>query len=196
MARTWLSIRVDLVLAGDYDAILIDCPPNNRPIQRLALTAAQYVVIPTKSDRASHDGLYEVASLFTAVRAAANPDLELLGLVLFGVGSRAQGIARDARRTINERLGQDGLWFKTTIRHVEGPAQACRERGQLAHEVEAGLGDARRQRLDWLRSSRNGGKHRAGAPRVVDSAPGLAEDYQHLAEELVERIAARAVAPA
>jgi hypothetical protein len=70
---------------------------------------------------------------------------------VFGVGSGAPGIARDARHTINERLGQDGLWFKTTIRHVEGPAQACRERGQLAHEVEAGLGDARRQRLDWLR---------------------------------------------
>jgi cellulose biosynthesis protein BcsQ len=184
-------------LTNEYDLILFDCPPNNRPLQRMALTAAQYVVIPTKSDRASCDGLYQVADLFTAVRAGQNPYLELLGLVLFGVGSRAQGIARATRKTINERLGQDGLWFHTTIRHVEGPAQECRDRGQLAHELEAGLGDAKRERLEWLRKSRgSGGRHRTDAPRVADSAPGLAEDYQQLAEELVGRINERAAVTA
>ena len=38
-----------------------------------------------------------VAELFAAARETTNPDIELLGVVLFGIGSRARRIAESAR---------------------------------------------------------------------------------------------------
>jgi cellulose biosynthesis protein BcsQ len=55
-------------LAHDYDLVLLDCPPGNRSLQQMALAAAHFVVIPTKADDASLDGLVQVAKLFTSVR--------------------------------------------------------------------------------------------------------------------------------
>lgn len=194
------AIRDALASVGDdYDLVLIDCPPGNRPLQQMALTAAHYVLIPTRSDDASLDGLVQVARLFTAVRADTNPDLELLGVALFGVGARSRRIAETARATVARDLGDPDLVFAAEIRHVEGPAQDCRRLGRLVHEVEAQLPEARRLRFEWLRARRGEGpgQHRpdpestAAAATLAASAPHLAGDYQRLAEELTARIAKR-----
>lgn len=184
-------------LASDYDVILVDCPPGNRVLQQQALSAAHYALIPTRSDEASLDGLVRVAELFTAVRSSTNPGIELLGVVLFGVGSRARRIAEAARSAVARDLGDPSLVFATEIRHVEGPAQDCRRLGRLVHEIEAELPDAQRARLSWLRARRGKGtgKHRpdpesvAAVVTLAASAPHLAGDYQRLAEELLERLA-------
>ena len=195
--ETSRAVRDQLVpLAGDYDLILIDCPPGNRPLQQQALCAAHYALIPTRSDDASLDGLVRVAELFTAVRETANPGIELLGVVLFGVGSRARRIAEVARGAVARDLGDATLVFDTEIRHVEGPAQDCRRRGRLVHEIEAELPEARRARFAWLRARRGqgSGKHRpdpesvAATTSLATSAPHLAGDYQRLAEELLGRL--------
>jgi WD40 repeat protein len=84
-------------IADNYDLLLIDCPPGEQQLQQMALTAAEFALIPTKSDSASLDGLVKVAELFGAVRATTNPDLQLLGVVLFGIGVSAKRIAQTAR---------------------------------------------------------------------------------------------------
>lgn len=184
-------------LAPSYHLMMLDCPPGNRHLQRLALAAARYVVIPTRADDGSLDGLVRVARLFGSMREGENPDLELLGVVLCGVGSRSKRIAARTRRTVASDLGDSGLIFDSQIRYVEGPAQECRQRGQLVHELEATAAAAKRQRLEWLRSSRqSGGRHERKDPPASPSAsaPGLAEDYQNLAGELTQRITQRAAA--
>jgi cellulose biosynthesis protein BcsQ len=188
-------------LASDYDIVFIDCPPGNRPLQKMALTAAHWVVIPTRADEASLDGLAKVAELFTSIRSEDNPGLELLGVVLFGVGSQSRRISQRARTAISDDLGDSTLLFKSEIRHVEGPAQDCRRLGRLVHEIEADLGAAKAARLAWLRARRGdgAGKHRPdpdAVSQLAASAPGLAGDYQRLAEELVTRIADRQQVPA
>jgi chromosome partitioning protein len=196
--ETTRAVRDQLApLADDYDLILIDCPPGNRPLQQQALAAAHYALIPTRSDDASLDGLVRVAELFSTVRETSNPDIELLGVVLFGIGSRARRIAEAARSTVARDLGDPTLVFDTEIRHVEGPAQDCRRLGRLVHEIEAELPDAQRARLAWLRARRGDGtgKHRPdpdsrdAAAKLAASAPHLAGDYQRLAEELLGRLA-------
>lgn len=179
-------------IAHDYDLILIDCPPGNKALQQMALTAAHWVVVPTRSDEASLDGLLKVAELFTAVRAANNPDLELLGVVLFGIGSRSRRIAEQTRISITRDLGNPELLFDAEIRHVEGPAQDCRRLGRLVFEIEADLGAAKAARLAWLK---NRTTTDAAAP-LATSAPGLADDYQRLADEIIDRIATRTAIPA
>jgi chromosome partitioning protein len=195
--ETTRAVREQLApLADDYDVILIDCPPGNRSLQQQALSAAHYALIPIRSDDASLDGLVRVAELFTAVRESTNPGIELLGVVLFGVGSRARRIAEAARSAVARDLGDPGLVFATEIRHVEGPAQDCRRLGRLVYEIEAELPDAQRARLSWLRARRGKGpgKHRpdpesvAAVATLAASAPHLAGDYQRLAEELLGRL--------
>lgn len=186
-----------LPLADNYDLIFLDCPPGNRHLQHMALATAKYVLIPTRADEASLDGLVKVADLFGTVRERDNPDLELLGVALFAIGSRSKRIAQLTRTTVAKDLGDESLVFEAAVRHVEGPAQDARRRGQLVHELEVDASHATRQRLEWLRSGR--GKHRAQAPeesRVSSSTPGLAQDYQDLAMELTARISERAGVPA
>lgn len=184
-------------LANAYDLIFFDCPPGNRQLQQMALVAARYVLIPTRPDEASLDGLSKVADLFTQIQQRENPEIELLGVVLFAIGSRSKRIAELARSTVAKDLGNPDLVFASSVRLVEGPAQDCRRRGQLVHELELDSAQVTKQRLEWLRHSR--GKHRQDAPesaRVSASTPGLAQDYQDVATELTDRIGARTELPA
>lgn len=184
--------------AGDYDLILLDCPPGNRLLQTLALVAARWALIPTKADEASLDGLVRVADLFTAVRKDHNPELGLLGVVLFAIGARSRRIADRARQAVGRDLGDPALVFDAEIRLVEGPAADTRRLGLLAHEIEARLPEARAQLFAALRRARGGdrpGKHRPdeaseqAVEQLAASAPHLAGDYQRLAEEITKRLA-------
>lgn len=178
-------------IAGEYHLVLIDCPPGNRQLQHMALAAAHYVVIPTKSDEASLEGLVEVATLFTEIRQRDNPALELLGVVLFGIGSASSRIKAQTRATVGKDLGDPDFVFTTTIRHVEAAADDCRRRGQLAHELERDAADEKKSRLARLRQRKTGSAIDIG-DALAGSASGLAEDYSALAQELTGRFSARA----
>lgn len=176
-------------ITASYDLVMLDCPPGEQTLQHMALTAAHYALIPTKSDAASLDGLVRIAELFTAVRNTTNPDLALLGVALFGVGSSARRIAKAARDTVARDLGDQRLVFDARIRHAEGAAVANRDAGRLVHELEADLPEARKAYFAALRA-RHAGKHRADdpVPRIAASAEGLAGDYEALAQEVIARL--------
>jgi chromosome partitioning protein len=163
-------------IAGAYDAILIDCPPALETMQALALAASRWVLIPAKTDASSRKGLREVARRFVAAREV-NPDLEVLGVVLFGVGASATRVRARAHDLIADDLGGAVPILTATIRHLEAAATDARERGLLAHELEAAAAEG----PAWweLRQGAEPGE------RVAASAGTLAGDYQRLAEEIV-----------
>lgn len=169
-------LDVLIPVASNYHLILIDTPPGERLLQMLALTAAHFAVIPTKSDDASFDGLERIAQLFALIREGdeqmrpLNPDLQLLGVVVFGVGSASRAIRREAREQVSAELQDDQVVFQTAIRHVEGPAKESRRRGVLAHELESQTARARGEDDD---------------PR--STASGLASDYASLTAEILQR---------
>jgi len=171
-------------VSGDYDIILIDCPPGSDVLQECALSAARWVLVPTKTDDASRAGLREVARRFVAARAAGNPDLGLLGVILFGVGSAARRVLRQAREALEQDLGGAAPVLEATIRHVEAAAVDARSRGQLVHELERDVHAAPR----WYERLRAG----QGAKQEIlaGSASALAADYQALAEEVLQRLVA------
>lgn len=174
-------------IAGDYDLTFIDCPPGNEALQIGALEAARWVLVPTKSDDSSRAGLREVARRFTDARET-NPDIALLGVALFGVNPSAKRIAHQARQGLAEDLGGPEILFKSTIRHVEAAAVDARNRGQLVHELERDV-DARPKWFERLRNPTS------KVEPLASSAGVLAEDYQALAEELMQRIVAAEPAP-
>lgn len=171
-------------LAGQYDLTLIDCPPGTDVLQAGALEAARWVLIPTKTDDASRAGLLEVAKRFSTARVN-NPDLALLGVVLFGVNRSARRILRQAREALEGDLGPAASDILTaTIRHVEAAAVDARSRGQLVHELEQDVLAAD----PWWKRLRDGDM--GSSESLASSASSLAGDYQRLAQEILHRVVA------
>lgn len=176
-ATAYLALAESLEQVADrYDVILIDCPPGEAVLQRIALSAARWVLVPTKTDASSRKGLRLLAEMFTAAREV-NPSLELLGVFLFGVTVSATRVRESARVMLEADLGGVAPVLQSTIRHVEAAAVDERNRGEVAHELEQAVTDNPK----WWRL-RQGEK---GGPVVASSSSSLAAEYQALAEEVV-----------
>jgi chromosome partitioning protein len=77
--------RLAEVLAAvrqDYDFILIDCPPSLDILTVNALIAADSVLIPIQCEYFALEGVSELVGTIQEIRRAANPRLELEGVVL------------------------------------------------------------------------------------------------------------------
>ena len=167
---------------ADYDLIVIDTPPGDRVIVEAALSVATSVVIPTRMDEASIDGVTRVAERFLAVRDR-NPDLTLAGVVLFAIASRTTRLERDVRAALEATLGGAAPVFETRVRHLDSAAADARRRGLLVHELEQAATVDRTARLTALKA----GKAPVGNLYARD-ASGLADDYQQLTAEILTRI--------
>jgi chromosome partitioning protein len=167
-------------LAADYDLVVIDTPPTRPTLLQLALGATRWVVIPTRSDRGSIEGLRRLAATIAQSRTV-NPDLDVLGACLFATGASATTIRRDAAQDIQDVLGGAGILFEAVIRYAEGAANAGREQGQLVHE----LAESVQASEPWWAALRDGRRPK----RLPGSAPALAEDFALLTHEILTRIA-------
>jgi cellulose biosynthesis protein BcsQ len=172
--------RALATIAGNYDLVVLDCPPRHEVLQEAALVAAQWVVIPTKTDASSRKGLREMARRFTSAHET-NPGLGLLGVLLFGVTTGATRIRDEARTMIEAELGGVAPVFEATVRHVEAAAYSIRSRGQLAHELERVVASGPK----WYEALRDGG---VKGPRLAASASSLAGDFQAVTEEILLRL--------
>ncbi|MDP9407137.1 MAG: ParA family protein [Actinomycetota bacterium] len=169
-------------VVGDYDLVLVDTPPGERLLVEAALVVASYVVIPTRADDASLDGLERVAERCLAARQR-NPELTLLGVCVFGVGARARRLTQSVRDVIAEMVGDAAPVFDAQIRHAESAAVDARRQGLLVHELETAAAAARKGRLAALRARR-----RPDDDLLTRDASALAGDYEELAREIVARI--------
>ena len=170
-------------IAGDYDMILLDCPPGDETLQTAAAAAARWLLVPVKSDASSRKGMAAVVQRLNAV-LSVNPDLDLLGVVLTGVGTSATTVQKQARRAIADAFGgSEDVVFDKTVRHSEATAQATRERGLLVHELD----NIVRSGPKWYEVLR-------GDATAVDLAPksstSVADDLLAVTEEMVRRITA------
>jgi chromosome partitioning protein len=98
-------------LAGQYDVVLIDCPPNMGKSVISALVAAHAVLAPVTPTAMSLSGLQRLDEALTATRECFSSRAQLLGYVLFASDSREVS-TRDTR----DILGGSGKLFKTEIR--------------------------------------------------------------------------------
>lgn len=168
-------------IAHQYDMILLDCPPGDGSLQTVAVAAARWLLIPVKSDASSRKGMAGVMNRLNAV-LSDNPDLDLLGVVLTGIGQSATKVQQQARNAIAESFGGSGeIVFERTVRHAEATALATRERGLLVHELD----DFVRNGPKWYEVVRGEAAAQALAPR---SSTSVADDLVGVTEELVHRI--------
>jgi chromosome partitioning protein len=75
-----LRVGLDKV-AGDYDWILIDCPPTLGVLTVGALAAADGVLIPLQAETLSHRGVGQLLDTIHDVRTYVNPQLRITGVL-------------------------------------------------------------------------------------------------------------------
>ena len=68
-------------IAGDYDFILIDCPPALSMLTLNGLCAAHGVIIPMQCEYYALEGLSDLVNTIKIVHAKLNPDLKVIGLL-------------------------------------------------------------------------------------------------------------------
>ena len=73
---------------GDYDRVLIDCPPNLYVCSYAAMVASDFVVVPVIPDDPGSQGIRDFRAAFEFVRAE-NPSIRLAG-ILFTRVKRSQ----------------------------------------------------------------------------------------------------------
>jgi chromosome partitioning protein len=166
----------ELLDSSDYDLVIIDSPPGEPNLQLLALGAARWLIIPTRGDASSLKGMVRIVQRLVEARTH-NPDLELLGVVLFDIASSATRLKRAISAQITEALGGVAPLFENTIRHSIAAMEA-RSGGLLIHEHAAKL-----EGEPFWKALREGRR-----PTSPGSAPALAGDYAALAHEILTRI--------
>lgn len=85
-----------------FDVILIDCPPNLGSLTINALTAADYVLVPSDMSVLSLDGVDALLDTIETIRETLNPTLRILGLVRTRVDRRNLTMNRAIEDTLQK----------------------------------------------------------------------------------------------
>ena len=68
-------------VVGQYDYVLIDCPPALNMLTVNALAATDFVLIPMQCEYFALEGLSALVGTIDKIRASANPKLEIHGIL-------------------------------------------------------------------------------------------------------------------
>ena len=97
---------------GDYDYILIDCPPALNMLTVNALTAADAVMIPMQCEYYALEGLTALLDTINKIRASLNPGLQIEGLLRTMFDPRNK-LASDVSQQLTDHFG--GKVYRTVI---------------------------------------------------------------------------------
>ncbi len=107
----------------EYDYILIDCPPSLGLLTINGLVAANMLLIPAQAEFYALEGLSQLLNTVKRVRAALNPKLKLLGVLVTMFDGRTS-LSTAVISELNKHFGK--LVFDTTvprnIRLAEAPS--------------------------------------------------------------------------
>jgi chromosome partitioning protein len=131
---------------GNYDLVILDCPPALDLLTLNVLAAADSLIVPMQAEYFALEGITELISTLERVRAAFNPKIEIEGVLLTMYDDRTN-LAQQVRDTLREHF-RDRLFITViprNIRLAEAPSHGkpvavydSRSRGTEAYFELAG----------------------------------------------------------
>lgn len=150
-------------VSGQYDLIVIDCPPSLGLLTVNALAAARYVIVPIQCEFLALEGLGQLISTIDLVKRRLNPPLDVIGVLMTMYDARTRlsaQVVEEVRRYFPHRIFQTII--PRSIRLAEAPSY-----GQAIAEYDAeSRGAQAYQRVAEELIARL----RLGAPRVSETA--------------------------
>jgi len=133
-------------VAGDYDFMLIDCPPSLNMLTLNGLIAADGVIIAMQCEYYALEGLTALVSTINGVAESANPGLQIVGILRTMYDPR-NSLTNDVSAQLHEHFA--GLVYRTVvprnIRLAEAPSHGIpaihydrNSRGSKAYMALAG----------------------------------------------------------
>jgi len=110
-------------LLGDFEFVIVDCPPSLGLLTVNALTAADGLLIPIQCEYYALEGLSKLLDSVRLVKTHLNPDLEVFGVVMTMYDSRtrlANQVVDEVRDFFDEKVF-DTL-IPRTVRLSEAPS--------------------------------------------------------------------------
>lgn len=107
---------------GDFDFVIIDCPPSLGLLTINALTAADGLIIPIQCEYYALEGLSKLLDSVRLVKTHLNPRLEVFGAVMTMYDSRtklAQQVVEEVRDFFGEKVFDTQI--PRTVRLSEAP---------------------------------------------------------------------------
>ncbi|MBS4018162.1 MAG: ParA family protein [Dechloromonas sp.] len=103
------ALRGPVAVSGNFDYVLIDCPPSLNLLTINAMAAADSVLVPLQCEFFALEGLSQLLETIEGVRASINPALEIQGIVLTmydGRNNLANQVVDDVRQHMGEKVYQ------------------------------------------------------------------------------------------
>src|SRR4051812_49041409 len=128
---------------GDYDLVLIDCPPSLGILTINGLTAADEVLIPLQCETLSHRGVGQLLETVDDVRSYTNPNLRVRGVIATMFDGRTR-LGQEVLEDVRGRYGLEVLDppVPKSVRVAEAPGRGC---SVLEHASSSPSADAYRR---------------------------------------------------
>ena len=133
-------------IQGDYELVILDCPPALDLLTVNVLAAADTLIVPMQAEYFALEGISELISTLERVRAAYNPSLTIEGVLMTMYDDRTN-LAQQVTDTLREYF-KDRLYHTVIPRNVrlaEAPSHGkpvalydARSRGTEAYFEMAG----------------------------------------------------------
>jgi chromosome partitioning protein len=162
-------------VAGQYDWVIIDCPPSLNILTLNALVAADSVLIPMQCEYYALEGLTSLIDTIKQVRASVNPELEIEGLLrtMFDIRNNLSAAVSDQ---LLENFGEQV--YRTVVprnvRIAEAPSYGlpvlnydAGSRGALAYIALAGEVLRRNHKKISAKTGRGGSAHEFNADKEL-----------------------------
>jgi chromosome partitioning protein len=153
-----LTLRRALAgVRGEYEIVLVDCPPSLGLLTVNALVAADHALVTAEAQYFALQGVEQAMEVIEVARDSLNDELSLLG-VLLNLADMRTVHSREAKASLRERFG--GKLFEATVRSSIAYAESAeRAVSILDHRPDLGadyvaLADEVLERLPGMGAAR------------------------------------------